>query len=80
VGEQGGGEVETDGLAGQVGGVRAFARGMDGTQEGDPDKAARAVAQALEAETTPLRPIMATVSPGLTVKLTSTKTGLSNVL
>lgn len=38
-----------------VGGVRAFARGMDGTQEGDPDKAARAVAQALAAETTPLR-------------------------
>jgi len=38
-----------------VGGVRQFARGMDGTQEGDPDKAARAVALALEAETTPLR-------------------------
>jgi len=38
-----------------VDGVRAFARGMDGTQEGDPDKAARAVALALESETTPLR-------------------------
>jgi hypothetical protein len=38
-----------------VGGVRAFAKGMDGMQEGDPDKAARAVAQALEAKTTPLR-------------------------
>jgi len=38
-----------------VGGVRAFARGMDGTQEGDPAKAARAVALALEAEATPLR-------------------------
>lgn len=38
-----------------VGGVRQFARGMDGTQEGDPEKAARAVALALEAEATPLR-------------------------
>jgi NAD(P)-dependent dehydrogenase (short-subunit alcohol dehydrogenase family) len=38
-----------------VGGVREFARSMDGTQEGDPEKAARAVALALEAETTPLR-------------------------
>ena len=38
-----------------VGGVREFARGMDGTQEGDPDKAARAVASALEAKSTPLR-------------------------
>jgi len=38
-----------------VGGVRAFARGMDGTQEGDPDKAACAVALALESKTTPLR-------------------------
>jgi NAD(P)-dependent dehydrogenase (short-subunit alcohol dehydrogenase family) len=38
-----------------VGGVRQFARSMDGTQEGDPDKAARAVALALEVETPPLR-------------------------
>ena len=38
-----------------VGGVREFARGMDGTQAGDPDKAARAVAATLDAATTPLR-------------------------
>jgi NAD(P)-dependent dehydrogenase (short-subunit alcohol dehydrogenase family) len=38
-----------------VGSVRAFAKGMDGTQEGDPAKAARAVALALDAETPPLR-------------------------
>jgi NAD(P)-dependent dehydrogenase (short-subunit alcohol dehydrogenase family) len=38
-----------------VGGTRAFAHGMNGTQEGDPAKAARAIDCALRAETTPLR-------------------------
>lgn len=35
--------------------IRDFARGMHGTQPGDPAKAAAAVARALQAETTPLR-------------------------
>jgi NAD(P)-dependent dehydrogenase (short-subunit alcohol dehydrogenase family) len=38
-----------------TGGIRQFAHGMNGTQEGDPTKAARAVALALEADVTPLR-------------------------
>jgi NAD(P)-dependent dehydrogenase (short-subunit alcohol dehydrogenase family) len=38
-----------------VGATRAFAHGMNGTQEGDPAKAAAAIEMALEAETTPLR-------------------------
>ncbi len=38
-----------------VGGTRDFARGMNGTQEGDPHKAAEAIELALKAETTPLR-------------------------
>jgi len=38
-----------------VGPTRSFARRMDGTQEGDPRKAAEAIEQALDAETTPLR-------------------------
>ncbi|WP_422860420.1 oxidoreductase [Flagellimonas sp. S174] len=38
-----------------VGGTRDFAKGMDGTQEGDPLKAAQAIDQALQAENTPLR-------------------------
>ena len=38
-----------------VGGTRAFARGMHGTQSGDPLKAAEAVSRALAAEKTPLR-------------------------
>jgi NAD(P)-dependent dehydrogenase (short-subunit alcohol dehydrogenase family) len=38
-----------------VGGTRAFAKGMDQTQDGDPAKAARAIHQALRAEATPLR-------------------------
>lgn len=38
-----------------VGATRDFAHGMDGTQAGDPAKAARAVVAALEAERTPLR-------------------------
>lgn len=38
-----------------VSGVRQFARAMDGTQAGDPDKAAQAVTRALEADVTPLR-------------------------
>ena len=38
-----------------VGGVRDFARGMHGTQDGDPAKAARAIDTALGADPTPLR-------------------------
>jgi NAD(P)-dependent dehydrogenase (short-subunit alcohol dehydrogenase family) len=38
-----------------VGGTRDFAKSMDGTQAGDPAKAARAIDQALSAEVTPLR-------------------------
>jgi NAD(P)-dependent dehydrogenase (short-subunit alcohol dehydrogenase family) len=38
-----------------VGPTRSFARRMDGTQEGDPRKAAAAIEQALDAEATPLR-------------------------
>ncbi len=38
-----------------VGGTRDFAKGMDGTQEGDPKKAAEAIEKALLAENTPLR-------------------------
>jgi NAD(P)-dependent dehydrogenase (short-subunit alcohol dehydrogenase family) len=38
-----------------VGGTRAFAQGMHGTQEGDPAKAAEAIETALNAEATPLR-------------------------
>lgn len=38
-----------------VGGTRDFARGMDGTQAGDPMKAAAAIEAALAAEKTPLR-------------------------
>lgn len=38
-----------------VGGTREFARTMDGTQEGDPHKAAAAMESALEADDTPLR-------------------------
>ena len=38
-----------------VGGTREFARNMDGTQDGDPRKAAAAVETALDAADTPLR-------------------------
>ena len=38
-----------------IGAMRDFAHGMDGTQDGDPYKAARAIDLALAAETTPLR-------------------------
>lgn len=38
-----------------VGGTRDFAKGMDGTQEGDPKKAAEAIEKALLADRTPLR-------------------------
>lgn len=38
-----------------VGGTRDFAKGMDGTQAGDPTKAAKAIDLALQAEHTPLR-------------------------
>jgi len=40
-----------EGLAG----IRGFAEGMDGSQEGDPAKAAAAIDRALRAEVTPLR-------------------------
>ena len=38
-----------------VGGTRAFAHGMHGTQDGDPSKAARAIDRALKSDRTPLR-------------------------
>jgi NAD(P)-dependent dehydrogenase (short-subunit alcohol dehydrogenase family) len=38
--------------------IRGFAHGMNGTQEGDPAKAAAAVARALRAERTPLRLVL----------------------
>ncbi len=38
-----------------VGGTRDFAKGMDGTQEGDPAKAAEAIDKAINSENTPLR-------------------------
>jgi NAD(P)-dependent dehydrogenase (short-subunit alcohol dehydrogenase family) len=38
-----------------VGGTRTFAQGMNGAQEGDPTKAARAIDRALRSEATPLR-------------------------
>lgn len=44
-----------DAYAQIVGGTRAFAHGMNGTQEGDPLRAAEAIEQALAAPRTPLR-------------------------
>ncbi len=41
--------------AATVGGTRDFARGMHGTQAGDPLKAAAAIERALQSDTTPLR-------------------------
>jgi NAD(P)-dependent dehydrogenase (short-subunit alcohol dehydrogenase family) len=38
-----------------VGKTREFAKGMDGNQDGDPDKAAAAIHKALDAAITPLR-------------------------
>jgi NAD(P)-dependent dehydrogenase (short-subunit alcohol dehydrogenase family) len=38
-----------------VGPTRSFARRMDGSQDGDPRKAAEAIEKALDAQTTPLR-------------------------
>jgi hypothetical protein len=38
-----------------IGGTRDFARNMDGTQPGDPMKAAAAIETALESPNTPLR-------------------------
>ena len=38
-----------------VGGTRDFAKGMDGTQDGNPMKAAKAIDIAINAENTPLR-------------------------
>jgi NAD(P)-dependent dehydrogenase (short-subunit alcohol dehydrogenase family) len=43
-----------DAYQGIVGGTRDFTRGMHGTQDGDPYKAARAIERALAADTTPL--------------------------
>lgn len=44
-----------DDYAATVGATRAFAEGMDGTQKGDPAKAARAIADTLGREDPPLR-------------------------
>ena len=46
---------ELDAYKETVGATRKFAKGMDGTQEGDPAKAAVAIDKALAAEKTPLR-------------------------
>jgi len=46
---------EVDAYKETVGPTRDFARGMNGTQEGDPAKAAAAIDKALAAEKTPLR-------------------------
>ncbi|SEK58447.1 NADP-dependent 3-hydroxy acid dehydrogenase YdfG [Chitinophaga rupis] len=46
---------ELDAYKETVGATRNFARGMNGTQEGDPAKAAAAIDKALAAEKTPLR-------------------------
>jgi len=46
---------ELDAYKETVGATRKFARGMNGTQEGDPAKAAAAIDKALAAEKTPLR-------------------------
>ncbi|MEM7723725.1 MAG: oxidoreductase [Pseudomonadota bacterium] len=46
---------QIDAYAETVGPIRAFADGMDGTQAGDPAKAARAIDLALQADDTPLR-------------------------
>ena len=46
---------ELDAYKETVGATRKFAKGMDGTQEGDPAKAAAAIDKALAAEKTPLR-------------------------
>jgi hypothetical protein len=40
---------------GSLAGIRGVMHSLDGTQPGDPAKAARAVVQAIEAATTPLR-------------------------
>ncbi|MCA8952295.1 MAG: SDR family NAD(P)-dependent oxidoreductase [Planctomycetes bacterium] len=44
--------------ADSVGGTRGFVESMDGTQAGDPDKAADAIVAALQAETPPLRLVL----------------------
>ncbi len=46
---------EIEAYRGTSGGTREFARGMDAAQDGDPAKAAAAVARALAADDTPLR-------------------------
>lgn len=46
---------EMDAYRDIVGPTRAFAHGMDSTQEGDPAKAAAAIERALNADSTPLR-------------------------
>jgi NAD(P)-dependent dehydrogenase (short-subunit alcohol dehydrogenase family) len=46
---------ELDAYRDIVGGTRQFTKEMNHTQAGDPDKAARAVAEALAAQNTPLR-------------------------
>ena len=47
--------AELDAYADTVGPTRAMIKGIDGTQPGDPAKAAHAILTALAAETTPLR-------------------------
>jgi NAD(P)-dependent dehydrogenase (short-subunit alcohol dehydrogenase family) len=44
-----------DDYAGTVGATRSFAAGMDGTQEGDPDKAAAAICDAIGKSDAPMR-------------------------
>jgi NAD(P)-dependent dehydrogenase (short-subunit alcohol dehydrogenase family) len=46
---------EIGGYEGTVGGMRKFAHSMDGTQAGDPRKAAHAIEQVLDSAETPLR-------------------------
>jgi len=45
---------DSDAYAGTVGQTRAFVDGMDGTQPGDPHKAALAILDAVEAPEAPL--------------------------
>ncbi|MGF1472699.1 MAG: oxidoreductase [Rubrobacteraceae bacterium] len=60
-----------------AGQTREMITGIDGTQPGDPDKAARAIIAALDAEETPLRlPLGADAVDGIRGKLDSVSTEL----